>query len=50
MEKVVVRISNVNPVLLLYRNHPIYLLHKSVEWFLYNDNIGLNGKMDSSLR
>ena len=39
-----------NPVLPLHRNHPIDLLHKSVNWFLYNDNTGLNGKEDAWLR
>ena len=38
------------PVLPLYRNHPISLLHKSVDWFLYNGNTGLNGKVDTWLR
>ena len=37
-------------VLSLYRNHPIDLLLKSVEWFLYNGSIGLNGKVDALLR
>ena len=39
-----------NPMLPLYRNHPIDLLHKSVDSFLYNDNTGLNGKVDAWLR
>ena len=39
-----------NLVLPLYRNHPIDMLHKSVEWFLYNGSIGLNGKVDALLR
>ena len=26
------------------------MLHKSVEWFLYNGSIGLNGKVDALLR
>ena len=39
-----------NPVLPLYRNHPTDLLHKSVDWFLYNGNTGLNGKVDAWLR
>ena len=30
----------------LYRNRTIYLLWKSVEWFLYNGCTGLNGKVD----
>ena len=33
-------------VLPLYRNRPIDLLCKSVDWFLYNGNTGLNGKVD----
>ena len=33
-----------SPVLPLYKNHPIDLLHISVDWFLYNDNTGLNRK------
>ena len=33
-------------VLPLYRNRPIDLLFKSVDWFLYNGNTGLNGKVD----
>ena len=33
-------------VLPLYRNHPIDLLYKSVDWFLYKGNTGLNGKVD----
>ena len=39
-----------SPVLLFYRNYPIDLLHISVDWFLYNDNTGLNGKLDAWLR
>ena len=39
-----------NPVLLLHRNHPIDLLHKTVDWFLYNGNTGLNWKVDAWLR
>ena len=38
-----------NPVLLLYRNHPINSLHELVDWFLYNGNTGLNGKVDAWL-
>ena len=34
-------------VLQLYRNCPIDLLCKSVDWF-YNGNTGLNGKVDVS--
>ena len=33
-------------VLPLYRNRPIDLLFKSVDWFLYNGITGLNGKVD----
>ena len=33
-------------VLPLYRNRTIDLLCKSVDWFLYNGNTGLNGKVD----
>ena len=36
-----------NLVLLLYRNHPIDLLSKSLDWFLYNGNTGLNDKVDA---
>ena len=39
-----------SPVLPLYRNHPIDLLHISVDWFLYNGNTGLNRKVDTWLR
>ena len=39
-----------SPELLLYRNHPIDLLDKSVDWFLNNGNTGLNGKVDVWLR
>ena len=39
-----------NQVLPLYANHPINMLHKSVDWFLYNDNTGLNDKVDACLR
>ena len=34
MEKVVVRLAYFSLVLPLYRNHPIDLIHESVEWFL----------------
>ena len=34
----------------LYKNHPIDLLQKSVDWFLYNDTNGLNGKVDAWLK
>ena len=37
-------------VLLLYKNHPIDLLHKLVEWFLHNGNTDLNGKVNAWLR
>ena len=52
MEKLVVLISlfQSNPVLPLYRNHSIDFLHKSVDWFLYNDSTGLNGRVDAWLR
>ena len=43
-------VSYFNPVLPLYRNHPIDFLQKSVNWFLYNGNTDLNGKVDSWLR
>ena len=50
MEKVVFNIKKslayFSLVLPLYRNHPIDLLCKSVDWFLYNSNTGLNGKVD----
>ena len=39
-----------SPVLPLYRDHPIDMLHVSVNWFLYNGNTGLNRKVDASLR
>ena len=42
MEKVMVRI--ISPVLPLYRNHSIDLLHISVGWILHNENTGLNPK------
>ena len=38
-----------SPVLPLYRNHPIDLLHISVDWFLYSGNTGLNCKVDAWL-
>ena len=49
MEKVVYRISlsYFSPVLPLYRNCPIDMLCKSVDWLLYNGNIGLDGKVDA---
>ena len=43
-------LANFNQVLSLYRNNPIDLLHKSVDWFLQNGNSGLNGKVDAWLR
>ena len=50
MEKVVFNIKKklayFSLVLPLYWNHPIDLLCKSVDWLLYNDNTGLNGKVD----
>ena len=39
-----------SPVLVLNRNHPIYLLHISAEWSLCNGNTGLNRKVDTWLR
>ena len=36
-------------MLRLCRNHPIDLLDKSVDWSLYNGNIGVNGKADAWL-
>ena len=36
-------------VLPLYRNSPLDLLCKSVDWFLYNGNTDLNGKVDVCL-
>ena len=38
-----------NLVLPLYTNHPVDLLCKSADWFLYNDNTGPNGKVDAWL-
>ena len=43
-------LASFSPVLPLYRNHPIDLLHISVDWFLYNGSAGLNGKVDAWLR
>ena len=37
-------------VLPLHRNHPIDLLHISVDWFLYDGNTSLNWRMDAWLR
>ena len=49
-EKVVLNIKKKLPyfslVLPLYRNRPIGLFCKSVDWLLYNANAGLNGKED----
>ena len=39
-----------NAVLPFYRNHPIDLIHTSKDWFSYNGNTSLNGKVDASLR
>ena len=39
-----------NPVLQMYRNHPIDLFHESEDWLLYNGNTGLNGKVGAWLR
>ena len=44
MEKVVFNIKKL--VLPFYRNRPIDLLCKSVDWFLYNGNTDLNDKVD----
>ena len=49
MEKVVLGLTYFNPVLPLYRNYTTDVLCKSVDWFLYNGNIGLNGKVDAWL-
>ena len=48
MEKVVFRMSLYS--LSLYRNCPIDVLWKSMNWFLYNGNIDLNDKVDAWLR
>ena len=42
-------LAYLSPALPLYRNYPINLLHISVDWFLYNDNTGLNHKVDLSI-
>ena len=39
-------LANFSLSLPLHRNRPIDLLCKSVDWFLYNGNTGLNGKVD----
>ena len=44
------RLAYFNLVLLLHRNHLMDLLHKSVDWFLYNGNTGQNGKVDAWVR
>ena len=53
MEKVVFNIKKnlayFSLVLPLYRNRPIDLLSKSVDWWLYNANTGLNGNVDAWL-
>ena len=41
------RLAYVNLVLPLYINHSIDFLCKSMDWFLHNGNIGLNGKEDA---
>ena len=50
MEKVVFNIKKnlayFSLVLPLHRNSPIDLLCKSVDWFLYNGNTGLNSNVD----
>ena len=44
-------LAHFNPVLRLYKNHhPIDLICKSVDWFVYNGNTGLNSKADTWLR
>ena len=50
MEKVVVRMSLFQSELPLNRDHTIDLLHKSVDWVLYNGNADLNGKVNAWLR
>ena len=42
-------IAYFNPVLQLYRNSPNDAFCKSVDWFLYNGNIDLKGKVDAWL-
>ena len=49
MEKWWLGLAYFSPVLPLYRNHYIDMHHKSVDWFLYNDNTGLNDKVDAWL-
>ena len=41
------RLAYFNLVLPLYRNRPIDLLRKSMDWFLCNGNTGFNGKVDA---
>ena len=48
MERWWLGLAYFNPV--LHGNHPINLLHKSVDWFLYNGNTGLNVKVDALVR
>ena len=44
-------LANFKLVVPWYRNHLIDLLHKSKDWFLYNDNrSSLNGKVDAWLK
>ena len=45
-----VRISLFQSSVALYKNCPIELLWKSVDWLLYNCKTGLNGKVDAWLR
>ena len=39
-----------SPVVPLYTNHLLDLLHIAVDWFLSNGNAGLNHKGDAWLR
>ena len=51
MEKMVVRISIFqSSVAIVSTDRPIDLLHKPVDWFLYNGNTGVNGKVNVWLR
>ena len=43
-------LANFYPVLPLNRNCPIDVLHRSLVLFLYNGNIGLNGKVGGWLK
>ena len=45
MERWWLRLAYFILVLPLYRNRPIDFLCKSADWFLYNGNTGLNGKV-----